>query len=115
VVASSGGALPEVVGPDGEAALLVPPGDPGALAQALGRVLSCPSPLGERLGHAGRRRVLARYTWARCAAGAVEQYRSVLAPSAPARPSGGGARTEHRGPTAGRRSFSVGGDGLSPC
>ena len=33
-------ALPEVVGPDGQAALLVPPADPGALAAALGRVLS---------------------------------------------------------------------------
>ena len=100
VVASSGGALPEVVGPDGEAALLVPPGDPGALAQALGRVLSCPSPLGERLGHAGRRRVLARFTWARCAAGAVEQYRSVLAPlSAPPGREGPGHRS-----TAGPRA-----------
>jgi glycosyltransferase involved in cell wall biosynthesis len=79
VVASSGGALPEVVGPDGEAALLVPPGDPSALALALGRVLSSPS-LGEHLGQAGRRRVLTRFTWAHCAAGAVEQYRSVLGP-----------------------------------
>jgi glycosyltransferase involved in cell wall biosynthesis len=83
VVASSGGALPEVVGPDGEAALLVPPGDPGALAGALGRVLSQDGPggpaLGERLGRAGRRRVLERFTWERCATGAVEQYRTVLA------------------------------------
>ena len=83
VVASSGGALPEVVGQDGEAALLVPPGDPGALASALGRVLSQDGPggpaLGERLGRAGRRRVLERFTWARCATGAVEQYRAVLA------------------------------------
>ena len=35
VVATTGGALPEVVGPDGHAALLVPPADPGALAAAL--------------------------------------------------------------------------------
>ena len=83
VVASTGGALPEVVGPDGEAALLVPPADPGALAAALRRVLSSwdrssGSDLGVRLGQAGRRRVLERFTWARCAAGAVEQYRAVL-------------------------------------
>jgi glycosyltransferase involved in cell wall biosynthesis len=78
IVASTGGALPEVVGPDGEAGLLVPPADPGALAHALGRVLAAPFPLGERLGHAGRRRVLARYTWARCADGVVDQYRSVV-------------------------------------
>lgn len=87
VVATAGGALPEVLGPDGLAALLVPPADPGALAAALGRLLSGPSvgsggsgrDLGARLGKAGRRRVLERFTWARCAAGAVEQYRCVIA------------------------------------
>lgn len=78
IVASSGGALPEVVGPDGEAALLVPPGDPGALAHALGQVLAGPAALTQRLGQAGRRRALSRFTWARCAAGVIEQYRSVL-------------------------------------
>ena len=85
LVASSGGALPEVVGPDGQAALLVPPADPGALATALGRVLSSwgswdgsPDDLGARLGRAGRRRALERFTWARCAAGTVEQYRAVI-------------------------------------
>jgi glycosyltransferase involved in cell wall biosynthesis len=106
VVASSGGALPEVVGPDGEAGLLVPPADAGALAHALGKVLASygdaavqagaagaagsspgrPSPgapLWERLGAAGRRRVLGRYTWQRCAVGVVEQYRAVIAESGP--------------------------------
>ncbi|HTW08842.1 MAG TPA: glycosyltransferase family 4 protein [Acidimicrobiales bacterium] len=78
LVASTGGALPEVVGPDGEAALLVRPADPGALAAALGKVLSEPAPFAARLGRAGRRRVLARYTWARCAEGAVAEYRSML-------------------------------------
>ena len=77
VVCSSGGALPEVVGPDGEAALLVPPADPGGLASALGNVLGAPS-FGERLGAAGRRRVLGRFTWQRCAAGVVEQYRETI-------------------------------------
>ena len=91
VVASAGGALPEVVGPDGQAALLVPPADSGALAAALGRVLfsweGSGSDLGKRLGRAGRRRVLDRFTWARCAAGAVEEYRAVIAehPAAQAR------------------------------
>ena len=86
VVASAGGALPEVVGPDGRAALLVPPADPGALASALGRVLSSwgswnggSAGLGLRLGQSGRRRVLERFTWAKCATGAVEQYHSVMA------------------------------------
>jgi glycosyltransferase involved in cell wall biosynthesis len=87
LVASTGGALPEVVGRDGQAALLVPPADPGALAAALRRVLSSwdrssGSDLGVRLGQAGRRRVLQRFTWARCAAGAVEEYRAVLSEAA---------------------------------
>src|SRR5207302_9139522 len=42
LVATTGGALPEVVGEDGRNALLVPPGDPGALAGAIGRVLDEP-------------------------------------------------------------------------
>ncbi len=83
VVATMGGALPEVVGPDGHAALLVPPADAGALAVALGRLLSSASggaaELAARLGGNGRRRVLERFTWARCATGVVEQYRHVLA------------------------------------
>jgi glycosyltransferase involved in cell wall biosynthesis len=83
VVATMGGALPEVVGPDGYAALLVPPADAGALAAALGRLLSSSSgattELSARLGHHGRLRVLERFTWARCASGVVEQYRQVLA------------------------------------
>lgn len=78
VVASSAGALPGVVGADGEAAVLVPPGDAGALAAAIGKLLSAPTGARERMGRAGRRRVLARYTWARCAEGVVEQYRAVL-------------------------------------
>ncbi|MCW2667608.1 MAG: glycosyltransferase family 1 protein, partial [Frankiales bacterium] len=38
LVATTAGALPEVVGPDGVTALHVPPGDPEALAAAVGRV-----------------------------------------------------------------------------
>jgi glycosyltransferase involved in cell wall biosynthesis len=83
VVATMGGALPEVLGPDGYAALLVPPSDAGALAMALRRLLSATpggaTDLAARLGHNGRRRVLERFTWARCATGVVEQYRQVLA------------------------------------
>ena len=77
LVATTGGALPEVVGNDGVTGLLVPPGDPGALASALGRVLDEPS-LAARLSHAGRERVLERFTWRACALATVEQYRWVL-------------------------------------
>jgi glycosyltransferase involved in cell wall biosynthesis len=73
LVATTGGALPEVVGPDGVNALTVPPGDPGALAGAIGRVLDDPQ-LQTRLSAAGRTHVLDRYTWAETARQTVEQY-----------------------------------------
>lgn len=80
LVATTGGALPEVVGPDGRACLLVPPGDAGALAAALGRLVGPhrEDGLGLRLGQAGRRRALSLYTWAACAGQVEEQYRAVL-------------------------------------
>jgi glycosyltransferase involved in cell wall biosynthesis len=77
LVATTGGALPEVVGPDGVNALTVPPGDPGALAGAIGRVLD-DAALRERLGAAGRKHVLDRYTWADAARQTVEQYRLAI-------------------------------------
>lgn len=83
LVATTGGALPEVVGEDGHTGLLVPPRDPGALAAAIGRVLDDPA-LAERLSFAGRKRVLERFTWRACALATVEHYRWALdqAPSA---------------------------------
>ena len=77
LVATTGGALPEVVGPDGGAGLLVPPGDPGALTAALGKVLADPG-LAARLAAAGRRRVLERFTWRACALATADHYRSVI-------------------------------------
>jgi glycosyltransferase involved in cell wall biosynthesis len=77
LVATTGGALPEVVGPDGRNALTVPPGDPGALATAIGRVLD-DAPLRRRLGTAGRAHVLDRFTWAEMARRTVEQYRLAI-------------------------------------
>jgi glycosyltransferase involved in cell wall biosynthesis len=77
VVATTGGALPEVVGADGVTGLLVPPGDPGALAMAIGTALDG-AELRARIGSAGRVRVLERFTWAAAARATVEQYRAVL-------------------------------------
>ena len=77
LVATTGGALPEVVGTDGDTGLLVPPGDPGALAQAIGLALDEPG-LRERLGRAGRSRVLERFTWRRTAEGTADLYRRQL-------------------------------------
>ncbi|MEU4081450.1 glycosyl transferase family 1 [Streptomyces venezuelae] len=78
LVATTGGAIPEVAGADGETCLAVPPGDAGALAVALGRVLG-DAQLRARLGAAGRARVLERFTWARAAQGTAELYREAVA------------------------------------
>ncbi|HUI03276.1 MAG TPA: glycosyltransferase family 4 protein [Acidimicrobiales bacterium] len=77
LVATTGGALPEVVGEDGETGLLVTPDDPEALAHAVRRILDDPD-LASRLGDGGRRRVLGRFTWQATARGTAEQYRVVL-------------------------------------
>ncbi|HEY2429556.1 MAG TPA: glycosyltransferase family 4 protein [Acidimicrobiales bacterium] len=77
LVTTTGGALPEVVGPDGEAALVVAPNDPEALAGALLRMLDDPA-LRARLGAAGRERVLSRFTWRATAEGTADQYRALL-------------------------------------
>ncbi|MER6329736.1 glycosyltransferase family 4 protein [Streptomyces sp. NPDC001034] len=78
LVATTGGAIPEVAGRDGETCLAVPPGDAGALAAGLGRLLG-DAELRARLGGAGRKRVLANFTWARAAEGTVAQYREAMA------------------------------------
>jgi glycosyltransferase involved in cell wall biosynthesis len=52
VIATTAGAIPEIVPP--RAGLLVPPGDPGALARALRRVITEPA-LGARLAAGSRR------------------------------------------------------------
>jgi glycosyltransferase involved in cell wall biosynthesis len=77
VVATTGGALPEVAGPDGHAALLVPPGDAEALAGAIGRALD-DRELRQRLGAAGRERVVSRFTWGAAARQTAEVYRRAI-------------------------------------
>jgi glycosyltransferase involved in cell wall biosynthesis len=74
LVATSGGALPEVVGEHGVTGMLVPPGDPGALAIAIRTVLEEPD-FAARLSSAGRERASQRFTWQACAKATVEHYR----------------------------------------
>ncbi len=78
LVATTGGALPEVVGADNDTALLVPPGDSDALAAALRRGLDDPA-LRDRIGAAGRQRIIERWSWQVTAVKTVEQYRARLA------------------------------------
>ncbi len=92
LVATTGGAIPEVAGPDGQTCLAVPPGDAGALCQALDRVLSDPQ-LRRRIAAAGRERVLARFTWARAAQSTAELYREAIAEQRAARGASSGAAT----------------------
>ena len=75
LVASRGGALPEVVGDCG---VLVEPGNPSDLAHALGDLLD-DEPRRRALGAAGRRRVEERYTWRAMAAATAEIYAETAA------------------------------------
>jgi glycosyltransferase involved in cell wall biosynthesis len=74
LVATTAGALPEVVG---DSALLVPPGDPQALADQLTALLADPG-LRLSLGERGRLRVASRFTWEATARATVERYREVI-------------------------------------
>ncbi|MXZ84208.1 MAG: glycosyltransferase family 4 protein [Acidimicrobiia bacterium] len=77
LVATTGGALPEVAGPDGQTCVSVPPGDSEALAAALSRVLDDPE-MAARIGAAGRERVISRWSWRHTAEQTVEHYRALL-------------------------------------
>jgi glycosyltransferase involved in cell wall biosynthesis len=77
LVATTAGALPEVVGRDGEHGLLVAPDDSGALAAALDRALGDAN-LRARLSEAARMRALTRFSWEATAAATVEQYQLLL-------------------------------------
>ncbi|MGH6653675.1 MAG: glycosyltransferase family 4 protein [Actinocrinis sp.] len=78
LVSTTGGAIPEVAGADGETTLAVPPGDAPALAAALTRLLGDPA-LRARLGAAARERAAARFTWRAAALATAERYRVRIA------------------------------------
>ncbi len=77
LVATDGGALPEVTGRDNDTVLSCPAGDADALAAAIRRGLD-DAVLRERIGAAGRQRVVERWSWRHCAELTVAQYREVL-------------------------------------
>jgi glycosyltransferase involved in cell wall biosynthesis len=95
LVATTGGAIPEVAGRDGETCLAVPPGDSGALAAALGRLLG-DAGLRARLGTAGRERVLRKFTWEQAARGTVAHYREAMAQRPRTARALGGTKTTRR-------------------
>lgn len=77
LVATTGGALPEVTGADNDTVLSCPAGDAEALAASIRRGLNN-AELRNRVGAAGRARVVERWSWKHCAQLTVDQYREVL-------------------------------------
>ncbi len=77
LVVSRAGAIPEVVGPDGECADLVTPGDVDELKHALAALLADPERRA-RMGAAGRRRVEEKFSWHAVAVTVAEHYQQVI-------------------------------------
>ena len=73
VVSTDGGALPEVVG---DAAEVVPAGDPQALGDAIAGLLNNDGAR-ERLGRLGRQRIIERFSWQRAAEQMTELYQQI--------------------------------------
>ena len=88
LIATTGGALPEVVGEDGVTALHVPPGDAVALANKIRWALD-QSSLRETVGQQGRSRVVSNYSWHSTAAKTVEHYYALLDSSKQTNSAGG--------------------------
>jgi glycosyltransferase involved in cell wall biosynthesis len=82
IVASRAGALPEVLGTEGDCARLVRPGDATELIRVLAELLVAPDQL-HRLGVAGRRRAVEVYSWQSVAAQTVRVYERAITRNAP--------------------------------
>ncbi|MGB2853730.1 MAG: glycosyltransferase, partial [Dehalococcoidia bacterium] len=76
VVATTAGALPEVV-EDGRGGILVPPRDSYALAGAIKRLLK-DEHMRKVMGEEGRRRVVRQFDWREAARKTIEVYQEVL-------------------------------------
>ena len=81
LVTTTGGALPEVTGTHTETCYQVPPGDSDALAAMLQTALDDPV-VRNRIGAAGRQRVVDNWSWRHTALRTVEQYRALMADQA---------------------------------
>jgi starch synthase len=76
VVGSRTGGIPEVVA-EGETGLLVPPGKPGSLADALNALLRDPG-RARAMGEAGRKRAVAEFGWPAIAAQTAGLYAELV-------------------------------------
>ena len=77
LIASTGGALPEVAGPHLETCLAVPPGDSDALADQIKYAFQIPD-LCSEIGLAGRQRVIEKWSWRESAITTAEHCRTLL-------------------------------------
>ncbi|WP_134765910.1 glycosyltransferase family 4 protein [Nocardioides sp. 1609] len=77
LVVSRAGAIPEVVGADGDCADLVTPGDVEELKQAVGALLDDPERR-DRMGAAGRRRVEELFSWRAVAVKVAQAYEDAI-------------------------------------
>ncbi|HYB12398.1 MAG TPA: glycosyltransferase, partial [Myxococcota bacterium] len=77
VIANAVGALPEVVGSDGEAGRLVPPRDARALAAAIVEILGDPA-RAARMGRAARARIGRLFRWQDAASQLVDVFEETL-------------------------------------
>ena len=76
VVGSRTGGIPEVVA-EGETGLLVPPGEPASLAEALNVLLRDPG-RARAMGQAGRKRAVAEFGWPAIAAQTADLYAELV-------------------------------------